>query len=231
MPSQKFERAVERAMLDTDGALDGFYARLQSGESLTAIAKTLSVVDPKTGVARAPDRATVRRVLNNSEKRRAQYAEARKESAEANVDTAREKLETAPETREGIAKARELASHLRWEAAKKDREQFGDQPMQVNVHAGHQFILAALRPTAVPPPKPEPRAVDAEVIEALPAPAAKVSREEMDRTSREHEIITEAMKMGLDRASAVRFAVSWIHAHPPARTLQRVQDVQEEPDD
>jgi terminase small subunit-like protein len=171
MPGQPFELETELVIEKEHGGVDALYQRLAAGENLSAIARTITVKDPRTGVLRSPDRATVRRVLNNSDERRVRYADARKESAEADVDAAREKLETAPETREGIAKAREVAAHLRWEATKKDRDQFGDDNAGASVlinAPGQLFLQAVSRPGALRQPPRSADAVDAHTDQSAP---------------------------------------------------------------
>jgi transposase-like protein len=164
--------------------------------------------------------------------------DAREEGAHAVAEEAVSEfdhLDPSMPARDAIALARERSAVKRWMASKMNAD-YDDKPAgpAVQITMGKLFLEAAARPGVQPPPKPP--AVDAEVeVEALPpapAPKAKMSQAEIDRTAREHELIKEAMAMGLGRDAAVRFAVNWCHAHPPASFgFKRVQDMQDGPDD
>ncbi|MES2183016.1 MAG: hypothetical protein V4505_00590 [Pseudomonadota bacterium] len=108
--------------------IDGLCERIEAGETLTAIARGLGV-----------DRAAVSRWLGADTKRAARARESRALSAEAFYDQAHECVARAADAFE-LAKAKEVAGHLRKWAAIRNPREFGEK-----VAVGGAADLPAMR--------------------------------------------------------------------------------------
>lgn len=95
--------------------VDALCDRLCAGESQTAIADSLGV-----GIA------TLSRWIAADPERSARVREARIAAARTFDEMAEAELRAAADTF-GLAKARELASHYRWKAAKSNPREYGDK--------------------------------------------------------------------------------------------------------
>jgi hypothetical protein len=94
---------------------------------------------------------------------RQRYQLARTASGHSLVDRAADKLEVA--TPDTIAVVREQVKHDVWRAARYNREEYGDKPMEVNISLGGQH-LDALRLRVVAPEQPAlPPPADYEIVE------------------------------------------------------------------
>ena len=128
-------RPKRRALIKTieeHGGVDAIIQAVEDGASLAGIAKHLGVTRPMLSTW-----------LNRSPETKERLATARETSAHALAD---ESLDVARTTDETNARANAvIIKALQWNASKRDRHTYGDQPqavVQVNVNTMH---LDALR--------------------------------------------------------------------------------------
>lgn len=116
-PARRRAKAEPYAALDALG-IDGLCNRLQAGESITKVAKSLKT--PKT---------TMLKWLAADEDRSARAREARSDAAAMYDEMAEEGIEKA-RTPFQLAKAKELAHHFRWRASKVNPRAYGEYVKQ-----------------------------------------------------------------------------------------------------
>lgn len=97
-------------------------ARVEAGESLTAICEDIS---EQAGIP--VDMGAMHRWMNSDDQRSARYLAARKASASSFDQLALNTLRDAPSDKVEIMRAREIASHMRWMAKTRDPRQYGDK--------------------------------------------------------------------------------------------------------
>ena len=114
----KPKRKARREQLDSVG-IEAVCDRIEAGESLRAIAKTVGM-----------DMAPLWRWLHADKHRSARAREAMQRSALA-FDEMAEQVIMEAEDALGLTKARELAQHYRWRAAKRNPAEFSDRVKQI----------------------------------------------------------------------------------------------------
>ena len=114
----KPKRKARREQLDSVG-IEAICDRIEAGESLRAIAQTLGM-----------DMAPLWRWLHADKHRSARAREAMQRSALA-FDEMAEQVIMDAEDALGLTKARELAQHYRWRAAKRNPAEFSDRVKQI----------------------------------------------------------------------------------------------------
>lgn len=105
------------------------------------------------------------------EERKQRWEAAKKDAAEAYVEKAEEVLEDmgSTETPQHMARAKELANHYRWKAAKLDRSTYGDDKASLNLNLNlGNLHLDALRQIGSMSPQQIP---EGEIVEAQLLPA------------------------------------------------------------
>jgi len=105
----------EKWKADPEQAIDDLCARIESGQRLTAIADDLGIAVQ-----------TLRPWIDADHSRSARAREARVKSAAAFDEIALRRIEQAGDKFE-LDKAREVAHHLRWRAAKIAPKEYGDK--------------------------------------------------------------------------------------------------------
>jgi transcriptional regulator with XRE-family HTH domain len=150
------------------GGLDeaAILARIENGESIAAIAASLGA-----------DRSTLSRWLNAEEHRSARAREARQAAAAAYDEQAEQELRAATDLFQ-LAKARELAQHLRWRASKINPKAYGDR-LEVEPAEKPETLAQAIKrlnDMKVPPHAPMPVFDDsawiAAKVDPVPTPTA-----------------------------------------------------------
>jgi len=137
---RSWEAGAAFAALDKFG-IDAICEMITSGQSLVAIAEDLGV-----------SKNALFRWLAHDLDRSARAKAARAAAALAWDEEAAEAIRSAKDLLE-LGKARELAQHLRWRAAKANPRQFGDR---VNLDHGGSITLEALVTQSLKPlPQPE----------------------------------------------------------------------------
>lgn len=102
--------------IESDGGDDVILGRVASGEAVKSIAADHGV-----------SYETLRKWINATPERRTAYEQAKSDSADALVEEAGEILDDAnTDSAPQVTKAVKRAEHRRWLAAKRDREQYGD---------------------------------------------------------------------------------------------------------
>ena len=96
-------------------AVDQLCAWIENGETLTAITDSLNV-----------GRMTLAGWIAADSSRSARVNESRKAASASYVDQAQDEISKAADPFE-LAKAKELAHHLRWKASKANPRQYGDK--------------------------------------------------------------------------------------------------------
>lgn len=114
MTTKHVKPGEAEAILDAFG-LEQLCDRLVSGETQTAIAKSLKVT-----------KGSLSRWISLDADRQARVHQARIEAAQAFDDLAEEAIKKA-RGKDGIAKARELAHHYRWRASKANPREYGEK--------------------------------------------------------------------------------------------------------
>ena len=114
----KPKRTDRRKQLDAVGA-EAVCDRIEAGESLRAIAQTLGM-----------DMAPLWRWLHADKQRSARAREAMQRSALAFDEMAEEGIKGARNIL-ALSRARELAQHYRWRAAKRNPAEFSDRVKQI----------------------------------------------------------------------------------------------------
>lgn len=111
------KKGEQRNKLDALG-IDGLCDRIESGESITQIAESLGMLQK-----------TVRDWVAADDTRSVRVRVSRELSADACDDQAERVLKDlqAGATPSEIARARELASHYRWRASKRNPKTYGDK--------------------------------------------------------------------------------------------------------
>jgi hypothetical protein len=121
--------AVQSNKLALDGlGIDGLCRRLKAGETLTAIAADIGLKSTATlldWIASDPDRS-------------ARAREARIAASVMYDEQAQKAILDAADSFE-LAKAKELAHHLRWRASKIDPRNYGDKTESVNIEVGPEI--------------------------------------------------------------------------------------------
>lgn len=139
MAARPFLRAF-RAKLKVTGGWTALLERIADGATLTTVAREYQC---------SP--SWLCHQLRDYPERRALYQEAQKIGATINVDRAEDALAGADVTnRESVTQAKLMAEHLRWKAARYDKEQFGETQapgVTVNVQS---LSLDALRWREIP---------------------------------------------------------------------------------
>ncbi len=159
---------ISLAGLDEDAVL----ARIENGESIAAIASSLGA-----------DRSTLSRWLNADDHRSARAREARQAAAAAYDEQAEQELRAATDLFQ-LAKARELAQHLRWRASKINPKAYGDR-LEVEAAEKPETLAQALKrlnDMEVPPHAPMPMPILDELAHGqaaaavVPEPSARPTR-------------------------------------------------------
>lgn len=114
MAAQTVPPGAAEARIDKLG-VDALCDRLVSGETLTAISKSIGVT-----------KGSMRRWVSLDAERQARVNEARVASAEAFDELAEEEIRSARNPL-ALAKARELAHHYRWRSSKIDPRRYGEK--------------------------------------------------------------------------------------------------------
>lgn len=120
------------------------YDRIAAGESIRQIAERIVL----PGAAEHISRPMLYRWRNRDPERRRLWAEAMADSSHALAEDAGDVLEqvSADPTSAQVSKAKGIAEHKRWLAAKRNRDDYGDGPQtQINVLTAGDLHLDALR--------------------------------------------------------------------------------------
>lgn len=122
MPGQPKKAALIRRIEDAGGFEEVVFSRIRGGDYLSKIAKELDV-----------SRGLLWDAIRRDDARRQAYEDAKLESADAHVEKAGEVLDDLDDIRDPtsaqVSRAKAQADHRKWLAAKRDRTQYGDDPL------------------------------------------------------------------------------------------------------
>src|SRR5439155_23556269 len=135
MPGKPVEAQLY-ADIEAAGGWETVWDRVANGETQTAIAEGFGI-----------SQGFLSRVIHLDPARVRAFREAKRRYVVTLVENTGELVKNVKENRDAIAKVREQASHARWQASKWDREMFGEDKGDVNVHVINvgDLHLAALR--------------------------------------------------------------------------------------
>jgi hypothetical protein len=165
MASRPVLRELER-YVESNGGDSFVLDRIAAGESVGRIAKSITL--PKHGPISRPLLYAWR---NRGDERRKGWALAMKASAEALSEDAGDCWDVLSEdpTSAQVAKARGMSEYKRWLASVRDRDAFGSSSgaVSVNLNVGslHLDALRQVGHMRALPGDPEPRLIEAEVVE------------------------------------------------------------------
>ena len=111
-------RPVARMVLETIG-IDAICSRIVDGEMMSDICRDIGVSRP-----------TLTEWINSDPDRQARSDRARIEAAAAYVEAAERAILDAPSDSTELTRARELAHHFRWKAARSNPRRYGDRVTQ-----------------------------------------------------------------------------------------------------